>query len=194
MTTGIYVDKETGKVVRPEYTDPKEAIHFTYLPIAEGDPKPRFTDLKKDAPRETIHILGVSFHLYAHTPVEALGDHPEPVFPVYQLTDNQVKAIMVKARNTTLEWFELGKDKDENFIRKKMSAPASDFISIHNLPPGEYGKTVKWEVVMTMKTTVQEELLEEKNKTIADLEAQIEQLKRDAKESEKQSKSKNKGR
>lgn len=189
-TTELDIRVENGKVVRPEYTDPQDASKYTYLPKAKGPIKPHYTMLDGKCPKETLHILGISFHVYAHTPIERLTDQVEPVVPVFPLSENQAQSIIKKAETKILEWYEPKEVEPGKWIQVKKTAPASDFITVKRLPEGEYGKTVTWKKVMELRGEEKTEEMVEKDRQIAELQAKLDEALKNAKESEKKNKNK----
>ena len=189
MTSGIYLDEEK-KIVRPEWEDPKDASKYSYLPKATGELKPYFTMLDESSPKGTIHILGISFHVYAHTPQEGLGDFPHPVVPVFYLAENQMQAVLEKAKVTVITWDEPTENKKGEYVRVKKTATAAEYISMSPLPAlpdnEEYGKTVEWKTVMNLRTTIQAEVMQEKDRQIEELQAKLAEIEGQAKKSEKE--------
>ena len=174
-----------------EYTDPKEAEKFSYPPKGEGNAEYYSISLKENCPVNPITIFNLTFMKGAHEPRrQGQVAPPEPVLLTCKMTKNQFEALNVKAKAKIIKWRE--KDGKRAVLK---SAPASDFIVIEKLPPGEYENTVKIrdinKTLMSDQSLVQH--LAEKEEENKKLREELEELKKKAEKEERDRKHKNKG-
>lgn len=152
------------------YTDANEAPNFTYPPEAkEGDQaKPYALGLDPSCPVNPLTVFHITFQKAPHEPTyRDQVTPPEAVYPVQYMTEEQRKAVLLKAEtDAEIEWLVKVLVEDPATGRRrskivKKRAKKSEFIKITPLPErdGIYPTTVKIKEVYEVEGVKTAELI-----------------------------------
>ncbi|MCB0383755.1 MAG: hypothetical protein KDD43_00060 [Bdellovibrionales bacterium] len=207
-------DSKHKKFLYKPYTDPKKATDHGYMPEPEGEAKPYRLYLAKECPNNSITVFNFTFSRFIHEPIssEKEGSNPEHLAAVEYFTDNEVEAIMVKAAAQEVHWRTTEEREDSDGNKTKVAVlnkrKKVEFIRLEALPINldDEGKEIRYPSLIRYSDLIKnkqaigsiEELRklekqdEEQKATIADLQKQIEDLKKKQDDSVDKSNSKKK--